>query len=119
MTLKNINERFKANLSSLNFDKTNFIQFITKNSSHIYVNVGCDNKLISSTSKLTILGLITDNTLTRKGHIKMIVPKLSAACFAVKPFVSRDTLMMIYLLLFSFYYELWVNILGKFLIQYF
>jgi hypothetical protein len=44
-TFKNINEWFKANLLSLNFDKTNFIQFITKNSSRIDVNVGCDNNL--------------------------------------------------------------------------
>jgi hypothetical protein len=56
-------------------------------------------KLISSTSNLKFLGLKIDNTLTRKGHIEMIVPKVSAACFAVtavKPFMSRDTLMMIY-----------------------
>jgi hypothetical protein len=99
MTFKNINECFKANLLSLNFDKTNFKQFITKNSSRIDVNIGCVNKLISSTSNLKFLGLIIDNTLAWKGRIEMTVPKLSAACFAVravKPFVSRDTLMMIY-----------------------
>jgi hypothetical protein len=99
MTFKNINEWFKANLLSLNFDKTNFIQFITKNSSHIDINIDCDNKLISSTSKLKFLGLIIDKTLTWKGHIEMIVLKLSAAHFAVtgvKPFVSWDTLMMLH-----------------------
>jgi hypothetical protein len=42
MTFKNINEWFKANLLSLNFDKT-FIQFITKNSSRTDDNIGCDN----------------------------------------------------------------------------
>jgi hypothetical protein len=97
MTFKNIDELFKANLLSLNFDKTNFIEFITKNSFHIDVNIGCDNKLIYSTSNLKFLGLIIDNTLTWKGHIEMIVPKLSAACFtvrAVKSLVSRDTLMI-------------------------
>jgi hypothetical protein len=55
--------------------------------------------LISSTSNLKVLGLIIGNTLTWKGHIEMIVPKLSAASFAVraiKPFVSGDTLMMIH-----------------------
>jgi hypothetical protein len=99
MTFKNINEWFKSNLLSLNFDKTNFMQFITKNSAHIDINIGCDNKLISSTSNLMVLGLIIDNTLTWKGHVEMIVPKLSAACFAVKsvkPFVSRDTFTVIY-----------------------
>jgi hypothetical protein len=45
MIFKNINEWFKANLLSLNFDKTNFIQFIPKNSSCIDVNFGCDDKL--------------------------------------------------------------------------
>jgi hypothetical protein len=99
MTFKYINKWFKANILSLNFDKTNFIQFITKNSSCNDVNVGCDNKIVSSTSNLKFLVLIIDNTLTWKGHIEMIVPKLSAACFAVravKPFVSWDTLMIYY-----------------------
>ena len=39
MTFKNINEWFKTNLLSLNFDKTNFIQFITKNSSCIDITL--------------------------------------------------------------------------------
>jgi hypothetical protein len=62
MTFKNINEWFETNSLSLNFDKTNFIQFTAMN--YITVNVGFHN--------------ITDNTLTWKGHIEMIVPKLSA-----------------------------------------
>jgi hypothetical protein len=34
------NKWFKANLLSLNFDKTHYIQFITKNISFIDINIG-------------------------------------------------------------------------------
>jgi hypothetical protein len=40
-----------------------------------------------------------DNTLTWKSHIEIIIWKLSVACFAVraiKPFVTQDTLKMVY-----------------------
>ena len=42
-------------------------------SSRIDRNVGCDDKLISSTSTLKFLGLVTDDKLTWKSHIEMIV----------------------------------------------
>jgi hypothetical protein len=96
---KNVNEWFNVHLLSLTLDKTHYTQFITKNSSLIDLNVGYDNKQISNISNLKFHGIFTDNTLSWKSHIDMIVPKLSAACFAigaVKPFMSQDTLKMIY-----------------------
>jgi len=56
---------------------------ITKNSSCIDKNVDY-NKLISNTFTLKFLGLITDAKLTWKSPIERTVPKLSAACFAVR-----------------------------------
>jgi len=72
MTIKNVNVWIKTNSLSLNLDKTNFTHVITKSSSCIDRNVGCDNKLISSTSTLTFLGLVTDDKLTWKSHIEMM-----------------------------------------------
>jgi len=46
---------------------------------------------------------MVDDTLTLKSYIEMIIPKLSAACFAVraiKPFVMLDTSKMVYHLYF-------------------
>jgi hypothetical protein len=73
-TIKNMNVWFKTNLLSLTLDKTNFTHFITKSSSHIDGNVGCDNKFISNTPTLKCLGLVIDDKLTWKSHIEMIVP---------------------------------------------
>jgi hypothetical protein len=85
----------QCNLLSLNFDKTYFMKFQTKNKS---LNEITNNKIISNTSNLKFLGIVIDNTLSWKSHIDMIAPKLSQACFiatVIKPFLSRDTLKMI------------------------
>jgi hypothetical protein len=47
---KKVNEGFNANLLALNLDKTHYMQFITKNSSLIDLNVDYDNKQMSNIS---------------------------------------------------------------------
>jgi hypothetical protein len=43
---KDINDWFKANLLTLNFDKTYFIQFLTKNSYAVDMHIDyCNNQL--------------------------------------------------------------------------
>jgi hypothetical protein len=66
---------------------------------------------------MKFLRIKDENTLSWKIHIDMTVPKLSAACFAVrkiKPFLSleteNDTLYIV-----SLHHELRNNFLGKFL----
>jgi hypothetical protein len=91
MVFKNMNELFKANLLSLNFDKNYFMKFQTKNNSLNEMNITNNNKIISNTSNLKFLGIIIDNALSWKSHIDMIAPKLSQACFiarVIKPFLS-------------------------------
>jgi hypothetical protein len=75
-TIKNINIWSNTNLLSLTLDKTKFTHFITKSCSYIDGNVGCDNKLISSTPALKVLEIVIDETLTWKSYIEMIVPQL-------------------------------------------
>jgi len=82
------------------------MQFINKNSSPIDLNIGHGNKKITNTCTTKFLGLTLENTLSWKTHIDTIVPKLSSATFAiylfilfirtVKPFLSEDSLKMIY-----------------------
>jgi hypothetical protein len=53
----------------------------------------------SNITNLKFLGIMIDDTVIWKSHIEMITPKLSVACFvlrATKPFVSQDTLKMVY-----------------------
>jgi hypothetical protein len=43
-----INSWFQTNLLSLNFDKTNFVQFLTKNNHELDLQVSYENKQIAS-----------------------------------------------------------------------
>jgi len=60
-----INGWFRSNMLSLNFDKTHFLQFQTKNSQKLDFNNALLNKLINIKS----LGLTIDETLSWKCHI--------------------------------------------------
>jgi hypothetical protein len=97
--LTNISNWFKAKLLSVNFEKTSLIPFLTSNSLHIPISVGCDNNIKYDISNRKFLGIMIDNTLTWKSHIEMIILKLSLAYLAViafKRFVMMDTLKMVY-----------------------
>jgi hypothetical protein len=101
--LQDINKWFTNNLLSLNAEKTQYMQFVTKTSSLIDVHVMCKNKEIENTCNLKFLGLTLDNTFSWKSHIDAIVPKLSSACFAVKPFLSLESLKKVY---FSYFHSI-------------
>jgi hypothetical protein len=77
---------------ALNVEKTHFMQFVTKTSSVIDLNVVHGNKEIANICNTKFLGLILDNTFSCKTHIDTVVPKLSSVCFAIrtiKPFLSQ------------------------------
>jgi hypothetical protein len=92
-TFKNINDWFKANLLTLNFDKTYFIQLLTNNSYPVNMHIDyCKNQIAKSTNT-KFLGLIIDNMLTWKEHIDWLMSKLGSA---IKPCMSQETIRMIY-----------------------
>jgi hypothetical protein len=64
-----INEWFKSNLLSLNFDKTHFLQFQTKNSQELDFNNTLLNKYITYITNIKSLGLTINETLSWKCHI--------------------------------------------------
>jgi hypothetical protein len=73
--------------------------FVNKNSSSINLNVVHRNKKVANTCTTKFLGLTPENTLSWKTLIDTILPKLSSATFVirtVKPFLSQDSLKMIY-----------------------
>ena len=80
---------------------------MTKNSSSIDFNITYKNKKIGNTWNTKFLGLtLNNNTLSWKNHIDTIIPKLSSATFAikaVKPFLSQDSLRMVY---FSYFHSI-------------
>jgi hypothetical protein len=111
-----INDWFKINLLSLNFDKTYYVQFLTKNNHEINIHISYGNKLITNIHSTNFLGLITDSTLSWKNHIDKLMSKLSLACYAiraVKSLMTQESLRIIY---FSYFhcYDIWYNFLGQF-----
>jgi hypothetical protein len=69
-------------------------------------NITYGNKTIAHTCNTKFLGLTLNNTLSWKSHIDTIVPKLSSATFAiraVKPFLSHNSLRMVY---FSYFHSI-------------
>jgi hypothetical protein len=61
--------------------------------------VGYNNKLISRTSNTKFLGIIIENSLSRKANVDQLIPKLCTACSAIrarKPFKSLDTLKLVH-----------------------
>jgi len=57
------------------------------------------NEKVANICNTKFLGLTLGNTLSWKTHIDTTIPKLSSASFAmraVKPFLSQDSLRMVY-----------------------
>jgi hypothetical protein len=97
--LLHIQEWFNANLISLNWEKTHFMHFTTKNNPFNTFDIVYKDKKLTTVDSIKFLGLTLDNLLSWKKHIEAIVPKLSAAIFAlriVQPFLFLDSLKLIY-----------------------
>jgi len=92
-------EWFNSNFLSLNFDKTYYMQFITKNKFLNEINIEHDNKMILQTNFVKYLGTTIDNTLSQKQNIDTITPKLNNACYIIrrsKLYLSNDALKVVY-----------------------
>jgi hypothetical protein len=98
-TLSDINLWFKANLLSLNINKTYLLQFRTNNKIENTLELYYINKNILNVPSVKFLGLLVDDTLSLDQHINQIPSKLSSACYAiwtVTPLLSKNALRMLY-----------------------
>jgi len=96
--LKGINTWFKVNLLILNFNKTQYLEFRTKNYYNVNTQIKYDQECITNTSEIKFLGLIIDCTLSWKQHIEQVLNKMCTACYAlrnIKHIVTIDTLRVI------------------------
>jgi len=60
------------------------MKFITKNSSHSTLHIGYKEKYTEEMVRTQFLHLESYNHLKWKIHIQQMIPKLSAACYAVR-----------------------------------
>jgi hypothetical protein len=90
---------FKENFLSLNFEKTYYIDFLTKNNQTTKMKTGYDDKLIPNISHTKLLGIYIDSILSWRTHIEQLISTLSTACYvirSIKPYMSHTTLIMVY-----------------------
>ena len=88
----------------LNYDKTYFLQFLTKTDNGINTQVSFGNRKIATAQSLKILGLTIYTTLTWRHHIGELTSRMNKACYAIrsiKPFNSLDVLISTYFCMFT------------------
>ena len=98
---KEINKWFHSILLMLNYNKTYFLQFLTKTDNEINMQVSFGNRKIATAQSLKFWGLTIHTTLTWKHHIGELTSRLNKACYAIrsiKPFMSLDVLRSTYFL---------------------
>jgi hypothetical protein len=74
------------------------LQFLTKNSRKLDLNITLMNNQITSSTNTKFLGLTIEET-SWKAHINQIMLRLSSACYAIRvitPLMTEDILKMIY-----------------------
>jgi hypothetical protein len=99
LVFEQLNNWFNSNSLLLNFDKTYFILFTNKSKYSSDIQIKCEGTEISIVNETKFLGLFINNNLSCKTHTECSKSKLSSACYAmrsVKPYVTLNTLKMIY-----------------------
>ena len=71
---------FWGNLLTLNYDKTHFLQFLTKKQNEIKLQITASNTIITSVNSTKFLGLVLDIALSWRYHIIEVPSKLNKAC---------------------------------------
>jgi hypothetical protein len=98
-SLHSIISWFNSNLLILNFDKTHYVEFRTKNYYQVETILRYEQKDISSPTETKFLGLIIDETLSWNQHNEKIATKLCSACYTLrnlKHIVPQSALRTIY-----------------------
>jgi hypothetical protein len=81
---EDINTWFNVNLLTLNFNKTQYLEFRTKNHCNVNTQIKYDQKWITNATEIKFLGLTIDDTLSWKQHIEKVVNKMCTACYALR-----------------------------------
>jgi len=68
IVMSRINEWFQENLSTLNLNKTYFIQFSNKGINNPDIQIKIANVNIATSNEIKFLGLIIDNKLLEKSY---------------------------------------------------
>jgi hypothetical protein len=78
-----INDWFKVSQLILNYNKTCYLQFNTKNSKDYNLKLNYHANYVKSQSSTKFLGLIIDDSLSWKAHIDQMLSRLNTVCFVI------------------------------------
>ena len=78
---QDINTWFKVNLLTLNFNKTQYLEFRTNNYYNVNTQITYNQKRINNAMETKFLGLIIDDTLYWKQLTEWVVNKICTACY--------------------------------------
>ena len=95
----NVNTWFNSNLLTLNYNKTHYVEYRTKNYYQIQTKVQYEDNIIPNYTATKFLGLIMDETLTWNQHIDFSATKLCSVYYTLiylKNIVPKTTLRTLY-----------------------
>jgi hypothetical protein len=99
----------QGNQLALNFDKTCYIYFVTKQSISDNLNISYNNNLITTTSCTKFLAMATNEALSWDKNIETLARKLSTACYLIrsaKTYTSTSLLKTIYYAFFTHWWPM-------------
>jgi hypothetical protein len=82
-TFKDINTWFNANSLTLNFNKTQYVEFQPMNYHNVTTQISYDQTKLTNVTESKFLGLITDSTLSWKQHIHYVIKKIFIALYCI------------------------------------
>jgi hypothetical protein len=103
MALNTLKYWFTNNGLSLNLTKTKMLKFQTSSRNNTLFQLHYKNQHLQDVKNIKFLGIEINNFMNCKAHVKLILPKLGNACFAIRNMKScsnTETLRMIYLAYF-------------------
>jgi hypothetical protein len=96
---------FAVNMLVLNLDKTSIAKFITDNSSHSTLCISYKEKYTGETVNIKFIGLQLYNHLNWKNHNEQMIPKLSAACYAIRSMVHISSINTVNWIYYAYFHS--------------
>ena len=78
-----VNNWLKVNKLILNYNKTHYLQFNTKNIWDYDLKLNYQGNYVKSSSNTKLLGFIIDDSLSWKADVDQMMSKLNTVCFVI------------------------------------
>jgi len=106
LAMHEINNWFVNNLLTVNYNKTYFIQFFTKQRKEVPLQILSANSLLINSNSTKVLSLTIDYMMTWKEHIIDLENKLNKACFAIRSTKPLLTLKASKIVYYSYFHSI-------------